>query len=78
MSLQRPEDTSSATLKLLNITGSPFAENKKNPIEEVDDFLLQYAVTNRMHLFFLESLKKHSINAFSEEFRTLTKKLTNL
>ena len=64
----------SVTLKILNITGTPFAEIKKVLANEVDDLLLEYALSNRMHLFFLESLRRYAIDTFSVEFQQLIEK----
>lgn len=61
-------------MKILNITGTPFAETKKIPVFEVDQALHQYAICNRMHLFFLESLNRHNFTKFTGEYRKLVER----
>jgi len=64
----------SFTLKILKITGTPFAKTEKISITEVDPGLLRYAILNRMHLLFLESLTRHYTDLFLGEFRKLSKR----
>ncbi len=61
----------SDTLRILNLAGTPFAETISVQLDEVDESLLQYAISNRMHLYFLESLKRNNIDIFTKEFRDL-------
>ena len=60
------------TLKILNIAGTPFAKTEKVSINEVDKSLLRYAILNRMHLLFLESLREHHTNLFVGELVKLS------
>lgn len=68
MTLKAP--SFSMTLKILNIIGTPFSETEFS-LNVVDGALIRYAVLNRIHLLFLESLNKHHIDMFSEEFKQL-------
>jgi hypothetical protein len=72
MKLQR--SLNSPTLTILKIIGTPFAEHENLSDRElkVDGKLLRCAVSNRTHLYFLESLFRKGIDAFNQEFQHLT------
>ena len=73
MKISQSINSISPTLRILNIVGTPFAETEKASANRVDE-LHQYAISNKMHLFFLESLSRHNIDTFSEEFKQLVER----